>query len=204
MASIFRNVGIALCLGIFGSAAPLQAQGAFGVFQGDTTGSTFYDGSVAVGMGLPTTGFVSDFWNYDTATITAKQVTKIATEIANPSNSSASQKVVLAVLTNPTKESTNIFIQKLTKSGVSGYWAQQISDRLENLFKPNPNRIRKWDVKSELDLDPKQLVDAVDTYNKLIQSLDSPALASPASELIAIREILSQLVASSTPSSKND
>jgi len=187
-----------ILLGYLSLTASVQAQSTLGVFQGDTTGSTFYDGSVAVGVGIPTTSVISDFWNSEVAANVAQQATKIATEITNLSPNSVTQKTILAVLTNPTKESVNSLNQILVKSGVSAYLAQEMSDRLSNLFKPDPNRVRKWRPNSDLDLDPKQLAEAVKTYNQIIQSLDIVALTSP-NELITLRDILAQLVASSTP-----
>jgi hypothetical protein len=71
-----------LVLGLLAGHAPLSAQG---VFQGDTTGTTFYDGSVAAGVGIPKTTKVSDYLTFNAALSVAQQASKLTAMLASNS-----------------------------------------------------------------------------------------------------------------------
>jgi hypothetical protein len=90
-------------------------------------------------------------------------------------------------------------IQKLTGSGISPDLAKLLSDRLANLFKSTPAKVRKWQVNADIFVDDQQLLSTVNTFNMAINTMSASALTNPPDEVIAIREILAQLVASSVP-----
>jgi hypothetical protein len=208
MAFIFKlKVGsvIGLSLVIFsllsGSSQAQVAFGGSGVFQGDTTGSAFGDGSMVVGAGLPRARAISDFVTYDVAFSVAQQASKIASAMQTNSFeqniSTESQQILLSLFTNPGFDTASALTEKLKAVGISTELARTLSDRLEGLFKPSSNKLQKWKVDSMLSVSGEQLSQAVELLNKVIEVADPKALANAPDEFVVIQKVLSQLVVAS-------
>ncbi len=220
MASIFRikpfrikpniqpkiryGLGLTVCGSlVFGMplffGAALQAQG---VFQGDTTGITFSDGSTIAGVGLPKSKSVSDFITYEAALNVSQQAQKIASAMQTNSFGSfgqnfspAAQQVLFSLLTNPGFDTKSALTERIKIVGVSPELARELSDRLEGLFVSSSGK--KWQINSDFSVNAEQLSQAVDALNQVINAADPLALTNPPDEFAAIQKVLAQLVASS-------
>jgi hypothetical protein len=210
MAFIFKlKVGSVVGFGLVIScssflSSSLQAEIAFGglgVFQGDTTGSAFGDGSMVLGAGLPKAKAISDFVNADVALSVAQQANKIAAALQTNSFekniSTESQQILLSLFTNPGFDTASALTEKLKGVGISTELARTLSDRLEGLFKPSSIRLQKWKIDSKLSVSGEQLSQAVEVLNKVIEVADPKALANAPDEFVVIQKVLSQLVVAS-------
>lgn len=198
MVSIFKIfLGLMVLFPSF--CTSLQAQG---VFQGDTTGTAFGDGSMIVGAGLPKATAISDFISYEVAQSVAEQANKIANSLQTNSFgqniSPEAQQILLSLFTNPGFDTASALTEKLKAVGVSTELARQLSDRLEGLFAPTSRNLKKWQVSSKLSVSGQQLTTAVESLNQVIDQADPQALAKPPDELIVIQKVLAQLVIASS------
>jgi len=186
--------GIALLL-LF--CPSLQAQG---VFQGDTTGTAFGDGSTVAGVGLPKSTSISDFVSFETAQSVAQQAVKIANAMQTNSFgqniSPEAQQILLSLLTDPGFDTGSALTEKLKTVGISTELARSLSDRLERLFNPSTNRLKKWQIDSKLSVDVEQLGQAVKILNQVIEAANPQTLANPPDEFVVIQKVLAQLVTS--------
>jgi hypothetical protein len=209
MAFIFKlevgalGFGLAISCSSFlcGSLQAEVAFGGLGVFQGDTTGSAFGDGSMVLGAGLPKAKAIADFVTYDVALSVAQQANKIATAMQTNSFeqniSTESQQILLSLFTNPGFDTASALTEKLKAVGISTELARTLSDRLEGLFKPSSGKLQKWKVDSKLSVSGQQLTQAVEVLNQVIEVADPKALANAPDEFVVIQKVLSQLVISS-------
>ncbi len=111
------------------------------------------------------------------------------------------------VLINPTDEASNFVISRLTDAGIAENNATQLVQELEGMFQDiqelNNEQIRKVqqegpealevDYRDNLELRARQareLIRAVDSFNQLIENLDSEVLNQPPNSLLTIRSVL--------------